>query len=140
MEFLDTHQARIIKEISTAVLNHLGIGDGNVVVPEPPPVIGVTVRELQEEINKQGFGNLVVDNIAGPKTLAAAPTVALGARGNITIWLQKKLISLGYSLNYGADGIFGQETKKTVMQFQRDNNLVSDGIVGKNTWRKLLGI
>ncbi|SHJ29318.1 N-acetylmuramoyl-L-alanine amidase [Clostridium amylolyticum] len=140
MEFLDKHKDSIIKQITLAVVDHLGIGNGGIVTPEPPPVVEVTISELQEEINKQGFGNLVVDNIAGPKTLAAAPTVRQGAKGNITKWIQKKLISLGYSLNYGADGIFGQETKQAVMQFQKDNNLIADGIVGKNTWRKLLGL
>lgn len=140
MEFLDNHKDSIIRQITIAVVDHLGIGNGGVVTPEPPPVVEVTISELQEEINKQGFGNLVVDNIAGPKTLAAAPTVRQGAKGNITKWIQKKLISLGYSLNYGADGIFGQETKQAVMQFQKDNNLIADGIVGKNTWRKLLGL
>lgn len=140
MEFLDNHKDSIIKQITIAVVDHLGIGNGGVVTPKPPPVVEVPISELQEEINRQGFGNLVIDNIAGPKTLAAAPTVRQGAKGNITRWIQKKLMSLGYSLNYGADGSFGPETKKTVMQFQRDNNLVSDGIVGKKTWRKLLGL
>lgn len=140
MEFLDKNKDSIIKQITMTVVDHLGVDSGGVVTPEPPPVEEVTVRELQEEIKRQDFGNLVVDNIAGPKTLAAAPTVRQGARGNITKWIQKKLISLGYSLNYGADGIFGQETKQAVIQFQKDNNLVSDGIVGKNTWRKLQGL
>ncbi len=32
------------------------------------------------------------------------------------------------------DGIFGQKTSSRVKEFQRNNNLVADGIVGPNTW------
>ena len=60
-----------------------------------------------------------------------------GARGNITKLLQEKLVSLGYNTN-GVDGIFGGGTTKAVCNFQRNKGLSSDGIVGKNTWRKLL--
>ncbi|WP_052447241.1 N-acetylmuramoyl-L-alanine amidase [Clostridium polynesiense] len=89
--------------------------------------------ELQKELNIQGYGKLAIDNIPGPKTLAACPTVRIGARGNITKWIQKRL-------GISADGIFGEKTKKAVIDFQKTNGLVSDGILGKNTWRKLLGL
>ena len=35
------------------------------------------------------------------------------------------------------DGIFGAETLKTVMAFQRANGLVVDGVVGANTIDRL---
>ena len=62
-----------------------------------------------------------------------------GARGNITKLLQEKLVSLGYNTN-GVDGIFGSGTDNAVRLFQKSNGLVSDGIVGKNTWKKILNI
>jgi len=37
------------------------------------------------------------------------------------------------------DGIFGSQTATAVKQFQKNYNLVSDGIVGDKTWSKLLG-
>ena len=37
-------------------------------------------------------------------------------------------------LEIGADGIFGEGTKKAVQEFQKANGLVSDGIVGPSTW------
>ena len=92
---------------------------------------------LQGELNKQFNANLVIDNIAGPKTLNACIMVREGARGNITRWIQSKLNSLGYNCG-STDGIFGSRTKEAVVKYQRDNKLVIDGIVGKNTWRKLL--
>ncbi|WP_243129681.1 peptidoglycan-binding protein [Clostridium sp. HBUAS56017] len=36
--------------------------------------------------------------------------------------------------------MFGGGTYSAVVQFQRDNGLANDGIVGRNTWSKLLGI
>lgn len=37
------------------------------------------------------------------------------------------------------DGIFGTKTLTAVRQYQEANGLTVDGIVGKNTWKKLLG-
>jgi hypothetical protein len=56
-----------------------------------------------------------------------------------------KLNSRGYEvkqlqaiLNITTDGIFGPQTHRAVMQFQRNNNLSADGIVGPLTWSLLL--
>ncbi len=94
---------------------------------------------LQQELNAQCNANLVVDNIAGPKTLSACITVKYGAKGNITKWIQNKLNSLGYNCGV-ADGIFGNNTKQVVMKLQQSRGLSVDGIVGKNTWKALLGM
>ena len=83
------------------------------------------VKRLQEECNKQGFNS--------------CPTLKKGAKGNITKLVQEKLVSLGYNTN-GVDGIFGTGTEKAVISFQKSNGLVADGIVGRNTWGKLLKI
>ena len=94
---------------------------------------------LQQELNKQCKANLVVDNIAGPKTLNACITVRQGARGNITKWIQNRLNSLGYNCGV-ADSVFGNGTKQAIMKLQQARGLSVDGIVGKNTWRALLGM
>lgn len=106
--------------------------------PIPTPSGDAWVRSLQAELNVQGFrdnnGNkLVVDGIAGSKTLSACPTLRIGARGNITKLMQQKI-------GVAADGIFGNNTKQAVINYQRSKGLVADGIVGRNTWRKLLGL
>lgn len=90
---------------------------------------------LQEELNKQGFrdknGNiLVVDGIAGELTLSACPLVKIGARGNITKWIQEQV-------HTDADGIFGSGTEEAVKKYQKEHNLIADGIIGENTWRAL---
>lgn len=99
------------------------------------------IRDLQAECNKQGFSNQKVDSISGPVTLAGCPTLRQGAKGNITKLVQKRLIALGYSVgSCGADGSFGSGTLSGVKAFQRAMGLKDDGIVGRNTWRKLLGL
>jgi hypothetical protein len=45
----------------------------------------------------------------------------------------------GFGFNLQVDGAFGSETEAAVHQFQLDHNLVSDGIVGPQTWAALLG-
>jgi hypothetical protein len=37
----------------------------------------------------------------------------------------------------GVDGIFGPNTESAVLYFQTDRGLVSDGLVGSNTWRAI---
>ena len=105
-------------------------------VVEPPvitkPITNNTVswiKRLQQECNKQGFSNQIVDGIPGSNTLKGCPIMKKGARGNITKLLQEKLVSLGYNTN-GVDGIFGPGTDNAVRLFQKANSLVSDGIVG----------
>ncbi|WP_132995864.1 phosphodiester glycosidase family protein [Sporanaerobacter acetigenes] len=59
-----------------------------------------------------------------------------GSRGQEVKELQQKLNTLGYSTN-GVDGILGGGTERAIKQFQKDNNLVVDGIVGANTSARL---
>ena len=66
------------------------------------------------------------------------PTLKKGASGSNVKDLQKQLIALGYSCgSKGADGKFGDDTLKAVKQFQKDQGLKADGIVGKDTWTAL---
>lgn len=107
--------------------------------PVSKPSGDTWVRNLQAECNSQGFSKQTVDGIPGKNTLAGCPTVKRGARGGITRLLQQKLNALGYNCG-SADGIFGANTEKAVKAFQGTKGLSVDGIVGKNTWRKLLGL
>lgn len=75
-----------------------------------------------------------VDNIAGPETLSKCPTLRKGSKGAATRLLKDKL-KCGNSSK-----TFGKGTLKAVKTYQKKKGLAVDGIVGKNTWRKLLGL
>lgn len=104
---------------------------------EPRPTVN-DIATLQNELIVQGFtdknGNeLIIDGVAGELTLSACPLLKIGAQGNITKWVQNQL-------EISADGIFGEETRQSVITYQEDRSIDGDGVVGKNTWRKLLGM
>ena len=42
------------------------------------------------------------------------------------------------ALHLSQDGIFGSITEEAVRDFQRNNGLKDDGIVGETTWKKIL--
>lgn len=63
--------------------------------------------------------------------------VQYGASGSNVKELQKKLNQNGYKLT--EDGIFGSKTQAAVEDYQKNNGLTVDGIVGEQTWGSLLG-
>lgn len=70
---------------------------------------------------------------------AVFPQLSKGSKGDKVRVLQELLLGRGYDLGtYGADGDFGATTHRRVLAFQALNHLSADGIVGENTWRKLL--
>lgn len=99
------------------------------------------VRRLQQECNAQGYSHQTVDGIPGTNTLNGCPQLGRSSRGNITKLAQERLIALGYNCgSCGANGINGAGTQRAIKAFQNDKWLAADGIIGKNTWRKLLGL
>lgn len=52
---------------------------------------------------------------------------------NLTKIIQKKV-------GVTADGLFGLKTKAAVREYQRSKRLTADGVVGINTWKKILGV
>lgn len=93
------------------------------------------VKALQTELNTQFNRRLIVDGIFGSKTKAACITVRNGATGNITYLIKAMLIC--HSINVALDNRYNNETVKAVKEFQERNNLVVDGLTGKNTFERL---
>lgn len=62
-----------------------------------------------------------------------------GSSGDTVRRIQKNLIDQGFSVGAaGADGIFGNATLSAVKAFQKAMGLAVDGIVGPDTWAKLI--
>jgi len=59
-----------------------------------------------------------------------------GDRGVYVATLQDALDTAGIP-GVGLDGVFGPDTRKGAMDFQRQNGLPADGIVGCTTWQTL---
>lgn len=78
-----------------------------------------------------------IDDLVTPYTpVNVLPVLKKGSRGvNVKI-AQEALNRFGYNLS--VDGKFGPKTEEAVKDFQRNNKLVSDGIIGKKTWEKLM--
>ncbi|MEO1431309.1 MAG: peptidoglycan-binding protein [Cyanobacteria bacterium J06633_8] len=125
----------------------LSIGANPVLVIDG--VFGAKTKEAV--IAFQNQNNLTPDGIVGPKTWAIIdsietfegepgnlPTLRRGDTGKDVEFLQKRLNIWGTSLV--VDGIFGAATEETVKKFQAQYNLTVDGIVGTQTWTKLLTV
>jgi hypothetical protein len=80
--------------------------------------------------------------------------IGLNAKGPLVKQVQNVLISIGYSGNTGSpittdvqgcldnvekcDGIYGKSTKEMVREYQKDNGLAVDGVVGQQTYDSLI--
>lgn len=64
------------------------------------------------------------------------PILVFGSRGIYVELLQSTLKKIGF-YNGAIDGIFGQQTLDAVYYFQSQFGISVDGVVGKETWRKL---
>ena len=88
----------------------------------------------------QTANGLTADGIVGANTwrtllvLPPQPTIRQGSRGTYVRYLQEKLTSKLYPLG-NIDGIFGNGTKNAFVEFQNENGLTADGIVGPITWQ-----
>ncbi len=92
----------------------------------------------------QQANGLTPDGIVGRQTwyklnnlTPEARVLRKGSIGSEVRYLQQKLYSKLYPVG-SIDGIFGANTERAVRDFQRENGLVVDGIVGQDTWRAIL--
>ena len=63
--------------------------------------------------------------------------MGIGAMGQTVYDVQDRLRELGY-YPYEPDAKFGSGTRDAVLHFQAENGLNEDGIVGEDTFRKLM--
>ena len=114
-------------------MSHIGfyIGDGW--------MIHCSGTVKKEKISKKVTHWAVPKGLEGDTPMPdTKPTLRKGSKGEYVTLLQTMLIQRGYSCgSYGADGSFGNATLKAVKQFQLDNGLEMDGVVGSATWAAL---
>ena len=97
------------------------------------PLTISAIKRLQQILN------LSMNGICGPEVLSEIKSI-MG-------WPLCSLKSNGYktAIRYiqwrvyaAIDGIYGDETVRLVKVYQKNNKLVVDGIIGKDTWKHLL--
>ena len=79
----------------------------------------------------------VQEKKTGNPYMAPQKNLRHGSRGNDVRWLQYELTQAGYGIVI--DGIFGSKTDKCVRDFQLQNGLQVDGVVGPITRAALVG-
>ena len=70
--------------------------------------------------------------LLAPGGAEASQIIRPGDRGSEVTFLQERLQSLGYS-TLSTDGVYGNLTETAVEDFQANNGLDGDGIVGNQT-------
>lgn len=98
------------------------------------------VRCFQKAMNSDYKKKLAVDGIcgSGTKSVLGNHYVKYGEHQELVRAVQVALYCYGYDPQ-GTDAIYGNNTKKAVIQFQRDHGLIADGVAGRNTILKLMG-
>lgn len=77
---------------------------------------------------------------ASALTVTGLPLLRYGDKGEYVRSAQLLLIGRGYSCGRcGADGEIGQDTYNAIIAFQRASGLQQDGIIGAQTWARLIG-
>ncbi|MEB3885042.1 peptidoglycan-binding protein [Lyngbya sp. CCY1209] len=99
--------------------------------------MGIRWKKLSTRADR-GFLSLAVTLAVLSLAQAAQALVAIGDFGSEVTRIQNRLSELGYFTS-NTTGYFGDITQNAVIQFQRDNGLVQDGIVGPNTLAALFG-
>ena len=118
-------------------LNNMKIRDVNnnalVIDGAHGPLTISAIKKLQQILN------LSMNGICGPevlseiKSIMGKPLCSLKSNGYIAA-----IRYIQWRTYAAIDGIYGDETLRLVKEYQKNNKLVVDGIVGKDTWQYLL--
>tara|TARA_R110002126_G_scaffold291771_1_gene457523 strand:- start:4087 stop:4947 length:861 start_codon:yes stop_codon:yes gene_type:complete len=100
----------------------------------------ITVIDKNDVIEKVDgkvvTGEIYIDDILD--NMDNSELISVGSKGDGVKEIQEILLDLDYELpEYGADSIFGSETKEAVEDFQTDREIEVDGIVGIETSEEL---
>jgi Putative peptidoglycan binding domain len=79
-----------------------------------------------------------VRKMRGVRPSTELPLLRKGSRGDLVVWAQEHLVAAGQP-SLPVTGIYAGKTAAAVASFQSQNGLLADGMLGTDTWRKLLG-
>ena len=114
---------------------------------------GISTVQRHSDVNATGCpgDNFPFDALAGAQaakpavpapvvsgTTLTLPLLTTASRGDTVRCVQAALTGLGSDAG-GADGIYGTNTAAAVKRFQASRGIAADGLVGRDTWHKLLG-
>jgi len=74
--------------------------------------------------------------IPGLRPEVEYPLLRLGAKGDLVVWAQERLLTAGAEIR--VDGIFEGATRRAVKAFQEAHGLPADGQLGAETWAQLV--
>lgn len=126
---------------------HIGVyvGGGKVIEAR-----GFNYGVVRTDVNARGWKKwgylpetmLCYGDAAKTEGAASTPLLKYGMIGDTVERLQTILISWNQNAlpEYGVDGEFGSETRTWVRRFQKAMGIDADGIVGPQTWAKLMEV
>ena len=122
-----TYQAPSLREIKRFRRYSLNYGAG-----------GVSWWSWQETTGREwGVLGSRVGRIGGVQPGAELPLLKRGSRGDLVVWAQEHLIAAGQQ-QLPVTGLFKGQTRNAVIAFQQQKGLLADGMIGTDTWHKLL--
>lgn len=110
-----------------------------------------SVKRRPMAVNGRYIRGYIVPNYAAEKATETTPkkeagvsvelsVLRKGSEGDQVKAVQRMLYALGYDLGSAkVDGDFGSKTDAAVRAYQKNKGLTVDGVVGQQTWNKLLG-
>ncbi|MBZ9626379.1 glucosaminidase domain-containing protein [Clostridium sp. FP2] len=97
------------------------------------PLTISAIKKLQGILNLSMYGMCGPEILSEVKSIMEKPLCSLRSNGYKTA-----IRYIQWRTGASIDGIYGNETARLVKAYQQNNKLVADGIVGKNTWDRLL--
>lgn len=96
-----------------------------------------TTNAIADFQAKYGLG---VDYKFGPKCWSKIYALVCGTTCGLPYKTPQHTKLIQYILGISQDGIFGANTKSKVVSFQKSKSISADGLVGRVTWKYLLGV
>jgi hypothetical protein len=99
---------------------------------------GVSWWSWQETTGREwGALGRRVTRVGGFRPSLDLPLLKRKSRGDLVVWAQEHLVAAGQS-TLPVTGIYGNQTYNAVFAFQQQKGLLPDGMIGTDTWHKLL--